>query len=231
MENLQTGQLLRRCAHQGNEQAWSQLIQRFGGELRAVVRSNLRQCGERPTAEGVAEALQEVYCQLLDNDGRHLRNFRGVRESELSNYLARITESVVRDLLRRRRALKRGGGFRRVRLVDKAETLPDPFDTRYCPERQTLARDQLRVLFARYRSQGPSHRQERNLRILLWSLVDGRTSREIAAALPERPSPSSVNSLLYRLRKRLASLPTPPSITSSSLRRTQHAGAPSDRTS
>ncbi len=226
MENPNEAQLLRHCAQRGNERAWSEFIQRFGGQLQATVRYSLRRCGEAPSTDGVEELLQEVYCRLLENDGRHLRDCRGERDSEIAAYLARIAETVVRDQFRRRRALKRGGNCPVVRQIDKADSMATPFDTRGCPERRALARSHLLALFERYRAQGPRRRQERNLQVLLWSLVEGWTSREIAAALPGRPSPSSVNSLLYRLRRRLASVPT-----SSSLRRTQHAGALSDRTS
>lgn len=226
MEYLNETQLLHHCAQRGNERAWSELVQRFDSQLQMAVRRGLRRGGAKLSVDEVNEMVQEVYCRLLDNDSRHLRDFRGKCEMEAAAYLSRIAETVVRDQLRRQRALKRGGFHLAMRQVDLASLRVTRIDTRDCPERRAMARSQLHRLLERYRASAPQRLHDRNLKILRWSLLEGWTSREIAGALPEKPTVSSVNSLLFRLRRRLASLPT-----SSSLRRIRRDAALSDHTS
>ena len=149
MENSSETQLLHHCAQRGNDRAWSELVQRFDSQLQMAVRRGLRRGGAKLSVDEVNEMVQEVYCRLLDNDSRHLRDFRGNCEMEAAAYLSRIAETVVRDQLRRQRALKRGGFHLAMRQVDLASLVVTRIDTRACPERRALARSQLRRLLER----------------------------------------------------------------------------------
>ena len=204
MENETRIELLRRCAEEGGEQAWNELIRQFGQHLRRTVRRSLRRSGLSLDADGVEEMIQEVYCRLLEHDGRRLRQFRGNAEPSLAAYLAKIAESAVFDQVRHRRAAKRGGDRLIKKSLQALAAQGFDLDAHDCPEQRAIDRDRVRHLIRKFRSaKGPRNRG-RDLRILRLALLEGWTSREIAAVLPEPRTSSSVDSLLYRLRQRLA---------------------------
>jgi RNA polymerase sigma factor (sigma-70 family) len=187
------------------ESAWRTFVRRYGRFLANTVRRTLRERGEPGGRETVEELRQEVYCRLLAHEGHSLRNFRGSRgqgddEASVRAYLGAIARSVVLDELRRRHALKRGGGQRRPLSTTGFDNTLDSEQAAPCPERRAILRDRLRALI---NACTPDKRSQRSVQVLRWAFLEGWTSREIAAALPGRPSPSSIDSMLYRLRRRL----------------------------
>jgi DNA-directed RNA polymerase specialized sigma24 family protein len=203
-------QLLHRCApganaDEGHEAAWRLFIRRYGRHLARAIRRTLRECGESCGRDVVEELRQEVYCRLLERDGQRLRNFRGSSDTATVHaYLGAIARSVVVDDLRRRSALKRGGGLQRCAIARSAfEFAPDAARPTPCPEQRAIAREGLRALIGNYAAETDTSQLRRSLQVLRWALVEGWSSREIAAALPGRLTPGSVDSMLYRLRRRL----------------------------
>lgn len=187
-----------------DESCWEELVARFGPRLRGglLAAARARRSDSAPVA--VEDLLQEVYCRLLAAGGRALRAFRGTTEAELASFLGRVGESVLADALRRRKAIRRA--------LDRDEPergaeLPDwVMRRRANPEERMLTRERRGLFWRRCRTaaalRGPARR--RNLAILRWTLLEGRTSREVSQALAGSLSPSSVDSMLSRLRGELA---------------------------
>ena len=179
------------------------VVRWYGGRLAARARWSLRQFGVAPRADQVEEVVQEVYCRLLDDDGRRLTACHAESEGQAVSYLARVVERVVIDQIRKRLAAKRGGG-RTVGLGPEERRLlecrADPAGT---PEDRLLAAERRRLVLAHWRDIGREMQGRRNLRILRLALIEGWSSREIARTLGKL-APSSVDSVVHRLRRRLS---------------------------
>lgn len=191
--------------HGGAAAGWEQFVTRFDRPLGAAVRRALTRFGLAPQRELVEDLVQEVYCRLLET-GPRPRDFRGRNDREVTSYLGRVARSLVVDQLRRRRAVKRGGEWRQaaggVGESDLAERVADPAAS---PEDRLLAGERRRLFLARCRRcAGAGEVGRRNLRILELALLDGWSSREIARALGGELLASSVDTLLHRMRRRLA---------------------------
>jgi RNA polymerase sigma factor (sigma-70 family) len=201
MESPASRHLARRCALERDVAGWNELLQRHGARLERGVRRALRRAGAEAGAESVAEQLQEVYCRLLEHEGRVLLRFRGSTHAELSAYLGRVAETVVVDRLRAARAVKRGGDRATRGARPELERAPANAES---PEESLLRRERRWVLLRRLRQlvRGPG--AGRALRVLRLALLEGWTSREISAAFGGAMAPASVDALLYRLRRRLA---------------------------
>jgi RNA polymerase sigma factor (sigma-70 family) len=155
-------------------------------------------------ADQVEEVVQEVYCRLLDGGGRRLSACHAESEGQAVSYLARVVERVVIDQVRKRLAAKRGAGQtvasagpQAKRLLERKE---DPAGT---PEDRLLAAERRRLVLAHWRDIGSQPQGRRNLRILRLALIEGWSSREIARTLGKL-APSSVDSVVHRLRRRLS---------------------------
>lgn len=196
--------LLRRCAAHRDSRLWEEFLVRFSGRLRAGVRRGLRRAGLDGRSGDLDDIVQEVYCKLLDRGGRNLRRCRGGGEREVGAYLGRVAETVAIDHLRAARASKRG----RARLVSSG---PRPgqgiveraLDPGLSPEERLLGRERRRMFLATCLAAAGRHSRRRDCRIFLLAVFRGLTSREISERLGRGMSPSGVDSLVSRMRKRL----------------------------
>ncbi len=179
-----------------------EIVRRFGERLEAKAWRALAQLGAPPRADQVEEVLQEVYCRLLDRDA--LTACRAANEGQAVAYLFRVVDSVVFDQLRRGRAAKRGGGWasRSMPRAQERRLLRAKVDPGGTPEDRLLASERRRLLFACWRDIGNEMQGERNLRILRLALIEGWSSREIART--HKLSPSSIDTVVHRLRRRLS---------------------------
>jgi len=182
---------------------WEDFVQRYQRPLRARVVRALWAAGRRPADEQVDDLLQDVYCRLLDAGGRRIALCRG--EEAMAAYLGRIAERVVADQLRRTRALKRGRS--RLLAADLGggeEALARAIDPRGTPEDALLAAERRQSFRDVCRRLLPGPTAVRDTRILELALLGGWSSQEIARVLGGRLAASSVDSLVCRLRRRLA---------------------------
>jgi RNA polymerase sigma factor (sigma-70 family) len=184
---------------------WDQFVARYDRPLAAAVRRALARVGEPARRELVEETVQEVYCRLLERHARRGGLWRA-SDRELVGYLGRVARSVVIDQLRNARAVKRGGERPRPVAVDaQDDPLDRVADPRATPEERLLGRERRRLFLDRCRrSAGSRALGRRDLRILELALLDGWSSREISRAIGGTLLPSSVDTLLHRLKRRLA---------------------------
>jgi RNA polymerase sigma factor (sigma-70 family) len=197
----------RTCASGACAATWEGFIARFDRPLGAAVRRALARFGLRPRRELVEDLVQEAYCRLLEA-GPLPGDFRGRSDREVTSYLSRIARSLVVDRLRSRRAVKRGGDWRRVPagsgglegdvVARVADPAPSPEDRLLAGERRRLFLDRCR------RSAGSGRVGRRNLRILELALLEGWSSREIAREVGGGMRASSVDTLIHRMKRRLA---------------------------
>jgi RNA polymerase sigma factor (sigma-70 family) len=177
---------------------WDGFVRRHGRELHRAVACAMARRGLRPDDEQVEELVQEVYCRLLSGSSRTVA---GRPRAQLWAYLHRIARSVVIDELRSRRAGKRGGGQRHE---VGAEPLTDRVAPGMSPEELLLAGEGADLVRRRVRELYPGAQGERNLRVLELAALEGLTSGEISRRLGGELTPSSVHTVLHRLRRHLA---------------------------
>lgn len=189
--------LLSRCAGDRRSPAWRTLVADYGRYLEFGVRRALRRFDFSPEPSLIEDLVQEAYCRLLEDGGRRLRTFRGTVPAELGAWLRRLAERTALDHLRAAVAAKRGGD---TKLVPHDMLEDDPSDPTACPQRRVEQRERLRHFVRRCREMPGG---ERGVRILGLVLAAGWTSREVARASGGNLSRSGVDSMVYRLRRRL----------------------------
>ncbi len=198
-------ELVERCAVDRDDEQWGEFVDRYGHRLAAGVRRALRRCGTRVGREGRQDLLQEVYLRLLEKQGLRLRRCRAQGDKSIGAYLSKIAESVVIDHVRAAAAAKRGGG----RLTQPAsDGGSDPFESAIAagpsPEERLLSRERRRLFVRHCREAVGSRNARRDLRVLYLAFFEGFTSREICRRLGGGLTPSSIDSLLHRVKRRLA---------------------------
>lgn len=200
-------ELLDHCARGPETPAWGEFVHRYGPAIESGVRRALRRAGfDQADLDRVEDLTQECYCRLIEARGRRLRSFRGSAEAELRVWLRSVAERSSLDRLRAARADKRGRSLLRPAFERREKPLlADPVAS---PERRLLGRERLRLATRRWRALVRSDREARVVRMVF---LAGLTSREIAEASGGALTPSSVDSVVFRFRRRLEAegLPIP----------------------
>ena len=152
------------------------------------------------------ELLQEVYCRLLENRGRVLLDCRADSLPAAAAYLRRVAASAAVDRLRLLAAVKRGRHLQvRLRNLDRGRWSGSFIAESPGPEARLLARERRRRAFARGRRLAGGRTPRRDVSVLFLAYCRGLSSREIARRLGGGMTPARVDSLMHRLRRRLAS--------------------------
>ncbi|MEO8198099.1 MAG: hypothetical protein ABI689_15380 [Thermoanaerobaculia bacterium] len=198
--------LFRSCSSGNCDRAWREFVARFHPRLVTAVRRALLRQGEAyPSGAhepGVEDLVQEVYCRLL-GDGNRRRRFHGNSEGQLMTYLQRVAVSVVVDARREALAAKRRGGHR-VLWVDWRQAPATGVVEESGPEERLLAGERRRAFLAICRQALGRRANATTVRIARQALLEGWTSREIAAGLGGALGVAGIDSLIHRLRRNLA---------------------------
>ena len=205
MDRHEVADLVRLCANGRNPDVWNEFVERFQNRLHAGVRRALARCESNLGEQEREDLIQEVYCRLLDRRGRCLRLCRGREEASVGAYLGRVAENVVLDHLRSIGAVKRG----RDRLLDihpdsTFDPLGDAADTGATPEERLLARERQQTFLRRFRKVLGKSSPERDWQVFYMAVFEGWSSREISSRFSGELKPSTVDSLIHRLRRRLS---------------------------
>lgn len=195
--------LFRSCTSGSCEGCWHEFVERFHGRLVSTVRRQLLHLEAIESFDDrVEDLVQEVYCRLL-GAGRRRRRFFGTSEAQLMTYLQCVVHSVVIDARREALAEKRWGG-RRVTWADWRQ-LPAPEPVADDDPEVRLLRDERRRGFLAICRQTLGRRADATtVRIARLALLEGWSSREIAAGLGGRMGIAGIDSIIHRLRRSLA---------------------------
>lgn len=207
MQSVQPQELVHRCATDRDPLLWDEFLNRFELSVRASVQRALVRYGARLHLVDREDLTQEVYCRLLERGGRNMLRLRGQSEASVGSYLGRIAKSVVVDHLRSRAAVKRGrhliscpSGSGDFDLADWA------VDGQLSPEEQLLIRERKSGLLECCRQVMGRRTRERDFKVFYLAFFEGRTSREICEFFDGEINPSTVDSLIYRLKKRFGEM-------------------------
>ena len=94
MTDIDACDLLRRCLAGQVAGDWQQLIDRYGGDIRRIVRQVASRRGLQLAPADLDEMVQDFYCRLLSARGR---TFGGKTEDEIWRYVKRVAQSLVVD--------------------------------------------------------------------------------------------------------------------------------------
>jgi len=181
--------------------AWERFVREHGHEVRRCVTRAMRSVGLRSDATEVDELVQEVYCKVLT--GASTCDAPSWPAPQLWSYLNRIARSVAIDAIRSRYAMKRGG-----EPPSEAERLSPPRHTEGRTvqpgfEERLIERERGDAIRRRVLELGGVQQGARNLRVLELAAIEGCTAREISRRLAGALTPSSVHTVLHRLRRQL----------------------------
>lgn len=191
-----TYELLERCLVLRDDESWERFLARCGKKLRRILSATLAGfVGSRDGLE-LEDLGQDLCCRLLSGPG----SFEGRTEGEVWGYLWRVVRTLVADRRRYLRADKRNvhlGWRDPVELEELTCPHPDP-------EWLLLRAEARRHLVDRSAACFPAPRRKIVRRVVWLALLEGCSSREVAARLGGELSAKQVDSLLSRVRRRLA---------------------------
>ena len=177
--------------------SWESLVRRYRRLLAGVAGYAAQRYRLRLRPEEIEDLLQDVWCRLVQHWGGRLDLDGG--EGRVYAYLVRTTRNAVRDEVRARRTLKR----RHDRSAGSETTWDEArrrVDPRPSPEERAMLRQWRRVF--RHRCRRVAGR--RAVAIVERVVLDGWSSRELAALLGPPLSPSAIDTVVHRVRRKLA---------------------------
>ena len=210
MSTAQAGQLVRRCAHERDEESWKEFERLFRSKLLLAIRLTKQKLGRSLQVGDDEDLLQDVYCRLLSRDGINLTRCRADDAPQVVAYLQRIARSVVLDRGKAAAAEKRGA----YQVVDfpaecEADLAELAVEGRPDPESELIARERKQLFFARCREFVGPKNPRRDLLVLYLAFFEGMTSREIVERLGSGTTVTGIDSLIYRVRGRLRAIGVP----------------------
>lgn len=214
---LTVTELLKKCAQRPpDEAAWNEFVRRYHPVIRAKVAKTfnrkareVRECGHMFPDDLIEDLTQNVYIRLVGEKSRAIKQFEGLHENSIYQYLGIISTNVVLDYFREAKALKRpkvtisideieeGGG---VIMGPAGKPTPDPNSTFFREEIEAALK---RAVTGRHR--------ERDLAIFKLRFYEQMTLEEIRQMLQLDLSPISIGSILNRIVAKLKKLLNPPS--------------------
>lgn len=222
VRELEAVSLFHLCAHDKSDFAlWTELLHRFTPKIKFFIRGTLRQTARDSAAlsrsslysagSHESDLFQNTILRLVENGCAAMKRFTGTTEEHLMAYLAVITRSVVRDSMRRDRALKRPT-FIHASSEDSAEdsvpwSVPIDLDRgreRPVSEREILVRELKELSKQAIHNRSDEFTARDRLIFELYFYQDLTTS-QIACCKGVELSKTGVEKVLNRLKERVRS--------------------------
>ena len=195
MNTSQACALFRRCLASGKSDDWRAFVDRYGWQIRNIVRLKALRCGLRLDEPDQQEMVQELYCRLLAlPDWR----FHGRTDAELWSFLSQVCRNLAVDFWRSWTAHKR---LAVEKLPPENLRLPSQVAG---PEERLLGKERRKHFLERCLEIVRCDRMVMELRVLRMAFLEGWTSREIARHFHDGLSAEQVDALVYRFRRHLA---------------------------
>ena len=198
--------LVDRCLN-GDDEAWNVLVCRYNGRVAvyALRASAMLASPGADRSEMCRELIQETYVRLLSDGAKALRAWRGESEASFLAYAASIVHAVACDVRRRERSKKRSAVVVPIDARHGGLSLADVLAASDQDAPDSMLADRqfsgfLERLLASVES-GP--KGARNALVFQLHVVEGLTTREIAALPSLGMTVGSVETAVRRTRDRL----------------------------
>jgi RNA polymerase sigma factor (sigma-70 family) len=198
--------LVRECGERFTDrELWHQFQERFQGLIFMYVMRSLRARFAQQDVTGSASDLaQEVYVKLVQHDGRVLRSFKGASDFSVRAFLARVSDSVVRDHHRSMTTEKRSAQVIPIDQAKAAEASGKKSSDAPKVDVSPLGSVLSLIDIERIIEGDPDKKNaRRNALIFQLHYINGLESGEIAAFPGFGLTTSGVQTILARLKKRL----------------------------
>ena len=195
--SLSAVDLVQKCAHSEDADAWRELVRRFHPVIAAAVLRTARRWCE-PPRQLLDDLIQDTYFKLCNDHSRLLRSFQPEHSNSIYGYLQVMAANVVHDHFKAERTGKRGAGR-------QTESLSEPVsDPRAGPTAAAGSDAMERYISLRQIDEMLAHLtaspdQKRNRMIFFLYYRQGLTASEIAALPALRLTTKGVESILARL--------------------------------
>jgi RNA polymerase sigma factor (sigma-70 family) len=100
-EVLNDLELIRRCAHEGDAQAWETFVKTYSLVIWSSAQKTFRTHFSPCLQEDVEDIFNSVFLALIENDFNKLRQYRGENSCSLRTWLAVVTARMTIDYMRR----------------------------------------------------------------------------------------------------------------------------------
>ena len=193
------------------EAAWHEFIGRFEYILVKAIRLTYRRyaLSQRLTHEDVLDLVQQIFLKLSENDYRALRELKCNKEGSVRLFLYAVAANTALDYVRATQVARRPAiaqslsepkheeeewkGTRGEQLYAKDSN----------PEELYLNKELIEQVLAVVDKESDQKNRARNRKIFMMALRDGYTRSEIAAQIGIDLKLPGVNSLLFRIKKKI----------------------------
>ncbi len=211
--------LVSACAHdRTNAVLWTEFLRRYAPKIELFIRGTWRVSimNSSPFADGAlggtqaSDLLQSTVLRLVEHDCAAMKRFSGDSEDEWLAYLAVITRSVVRNVLKHQRRVKRGGKAE-IRAFpshgDEGELVREGGSDHVAMERNLLAQE-IRELSEQSIQNSDQEYSARNLLIFQLYFNHDLSAEQIAGCQGVNLSRAGVAKVIDRLKERIRGIVT-----------------------
>ena len=196
--SLSAVDLVKKCAHSKDADAWRELVRRFHPVIAAAVLRTARRWCE-PPRQLLDDLIQDTYFKLCNDHCRLLRSFHPEHSNSIYGFLQVMAANVVHDHCKAERAGKRGAGRRTESLSERV-----PSDARASVTADGSSGTMERQILLRQIDEALTHltaspEQKRNRMIFFLYYRQGLTASEIASLPSLQLTTKGVESILARL--------------------------------
>jgi len=202
LSSLSAVDLVQKCAHSKDADAWRELVRRFHPIIAAaVLRTARRSC--EPSRQLVDDLIQDTYLKLCNNHCRLLRSFRPEHSNSIYGFVKAMAANVVHDHFKAERAEKRGAGRRMESFSEHVQSDPEAraAGSSAAMERQIRLQEIDEVLVRM--AAGPDEKRNRMIFFLYYR--QGLTASEIAALPALNLTTKGVESTIARMTRMIRS--------------------------
>jgi RNA polymerase sigma-70 factor (ECF subfamily) len=196
LSSLSAVDLVQKCAHSKDVDAWRELVRRFHPIIAAAVLRTARRSFE-PSRQLVDDLIQDTYLKLCNNHCRLLRSFHPEHSNSIYGFVKVMAANVVHDHFKAERAEKRGAGRRTESFSEHVQSDPEARATGSSAalERQIRLQEIDDVLV--HVAAGPDGKRNRIIFFLYYR--QGLTASEIAALPALNLTTKGVESTIARM--------------------------------
>lgn len=214
--NLSDLELIKLCGESSGKLLWEEFYKRFNYYIQLYIkkawktRVSSRYLDSFTTQEILSDLVQDVYVKLLDFDRQALRNFQGESDNSFLAYLSKIANNIVAEYFRKQLAEKRRGNEISIQfLIDEQECqqtgskaithtyLSINGETKLL---NTLATQEISKVVEEILV---GQNSQRDLLVFKLCTIEGMSSKEIAETKEFELKPSSIESIIRRVKDKI----------------------------
>ena len=196
--SLSAVDLVRKCAHTNDADAWQELVRRFHPVIAAAVLRTARRWCDAPPRHILDDMIQETYFKLCNDHCRLLRSFQPQHSNSIYGFVQVMAANVVHDHFKADRAEKRGAGRQTESISEHVHSDPGARATAAGSSAAMERQIQLRQIDETLVRVVVGRDEKRNRMIFFLYYRQGLTASEIAALPSLHLTTKGVESIIAR---------------------------------